>query len=344
MFPYFILLLVILIISLLREKIGNKNYLKLIFLLLFIFLVLKDYKTFPDHEYYLQLFNSVNERGLIETLQKYHYEPAYIIYNFLISLFTNDYNIYLIATGAISLIGPYLFIKKNSNNYFLSIMIYIALNFYSMNFYVLRASIAFSIFLIGFNFIKEKKYIKSILMIILAGLFHKSLFIFLPFCYLLNINYSKTSLKILSIILSIMFILRDNIVNLFVKIIYRDYLNYIIKNDGFKLLFILIIIVSFFIYNKEKIIKKDKSQLIYINMIFYSITFQMLATVIGPINRLTTYFLVSLLILVPNYIDILENKKYKKILKILTIITSIIIFCIKVIDGTKFCNYKLFFI
>lgn len=343
MIPYFILLIIFLIISLFKSKIGDSRYLKIIFIILFLFIILKDYHYFPDHNYYEELFHLFDNFKLGEILNMNRFEKGYILYNYIICLFINNYYLYLCITSAISLSGFYYFIKNNSKDYFMSLLIFITCSFFSMNFYLLRSTLALSIWLFSIKSIKEKNFWKYLCLTILAGLFHKTIFIFIPLYFLLNINYNYYKLLIFNVFCILLFIFRKIIVKSLISAFY-NYYDGINTSGGYNFLILLVFLVSLILYHKKRLIDQDKNNNFYINMILFSIPFQIMSISFGSINRIVRYFLVSLIILLPSLLKMKNenNKKYYNLLKAGFITFLIVYFCISVYRGLPYCEYHIY--
>lgn len=348
MIPYFILMFIIIVLSLFKNKLGNKIYLICLFVCLFLFLILKDYNYYPDHDNYLKVFNLTYSKGLIYMIQNYKlsfgYEIGYVIYNGIVTLFTSNYFVYLIITSVITLIGYFYFIKNNSNNYFFSILIFMSLGFYSMNFYILRSSIAVSIMLFSLKYLKERKILKYMLLTLLASSFHQTMLVFIPLYFLLNIDYNKYFMIFFSVITLFIFIFKNTLISILIDRIYPYYKNQnIFTNGGYKLLLLLVILFGIICLYKKKLINQNKDNKFYINMLMYGIFFQVLATSFGPINRITTYLTTSLIILIPNFLSLLKNTKWYKYINVFTIICLLLIFTLKVVTQQQFYDYHLIF-
>ena len=78
-----------------------------------------------------------------------------------------------------------------------------------LNFSGLRQAIAMGITALSFNFIKEKKPVQFILLVILASLFHKSAIVFLAMYPIYNIKLDKFGKVMSIVVLGIVYFARD---------------------------------------------------------------------------------------------------------------------------------------
>lgn len=345
MYPYIIFLLAILFLSLFEKKLGKKKYLIISFLLMFVFIIIKDYHFFHDHDYYLEVFNYAKGGSIFRLFKNYSAEPGFLLLTYIVSFYTNNYYIFLTICAFISLIGPYIFIKNNSKNYKISILIYLFLSFFSLN-YILRGSIALSIYLIALDNLRKKKVVNYIFLIILASCFHKTIIItslvLIPYIFNhLNKNKDNKYIYITYMTtIALIFVFKKEIVNFLMNTLYKNYLGVEFKGGGYKLLIIICLISVIISFIKEKYMKeKDETLIDCFNL---SIPFQILATNFGPINRITTYFMMPLIIIVPELIELQKEKK--KYVEIGICIALCILLIIKMFTGSAFCEYHIFFI
>lgn len=346
MYPYIIFLLTIIILSLFEKKIGKKKYLIISFLLMFVFITIKDYHYFHDHDYYVEVFNYAKRGNLFKLFENYSAEPGYLLLTYIVRYYTNDYYIFLSICAFISLIGPYIFIKNNSKNYKISILIYLFLSFFSLN-YILRGSIALSIYLIGLDKLRKKKVLNYIFFVILASCFHKTIIIttlvLIPYIYnqLKRNKYNKCIYIIYILIIALLFMFKKQIVEFLMGTLYRNYVGVEFKGGGYKLLLVICLISIIITFIKEKYINEKNE--ILIDCFNLSIPFQILSTDFGPINRITIYFMMPLIIIVPELIELIKEKNRKNVeLGICSLLCILLIF--KMITGSAFCEYHIFFI
>lgn len=165
--------------------------------ILFVLMGFKDSSIGNDTLNYIELFDRLkNMPSLIDS--KSRFEVGYQLYNKFISLFFDNYQILFVVTAAICIGCVVYGIKKNSKNWMYSLFLLIGFRFYYFFLSGLRQSIAVSIIFVAYVFLKKKKILPYILLIILATLFHFSAFIFIFAWPLLEMKVSsKDVLKIL---------------------------------------------------------------------------------------------------------------------------------------------------
>ena len=118
MIPYILILCFIIItyvvISILPIKIDKrKTFINISFFELFIFLGIRDIDVGTDMINYITNFKYIATLPL-SGLFVLDWEPLFIIFNKILSFFSNDTQIYIFVTTFLCLIGPYQLIKKYS--------------------------------------------------------------------------------------------------------------------------------------------------------------------------------------------------------------------------------------
>lgn len=132
-------------------------------------------------------------------------EKGFYFLGVFIKTFTNDYHIYFLLVGALSMFFLYKGLQRYSILPLIGLCTYIARFFMGRNLVQIRAGLAYVIIIWGIKYIQEKQFWKYLLLVFIASLFHTSAWIALPLYFLSNwIDVNK---KIIIIGLVIAFIL-----------------------------------------------------------------------------------------------------------------------------------------
>lgn len=325
MWPYIFNLGIILIIYVLVNScaiIKNKRntFINLSFLYMSLFLGLRSVNTGPDSIVYIDIFKYIAKLP-IDQLNSINWEVLYIIFNKILSLFTTNTQIYIIITSVLGLIGPFILIKKYSKNSFLSIVLFITLGFFSYYIFTIRQCIAITILVFSVKYIQEKKFIKFILIVIIATLVHKSSIVFALIYFISKVKFTKKVIPLYAVMCVILFFIKDVLMNLVINTIYPQYVLRSIGGEGVNLLiFMLVLLVITFMmiyYGKINIKYKDDDEKISIdnicmNIFLFTICLQVLATGRDIVARFITVTYMFIIILIPNLISMLDNKKEKR--------------------------------
>lgn len=199
MLPYFFILFVVTLwIWMEKVSFSRKSVFFPLFLLVTFFSI-RDYSVGTDTIVYTDKFrNSLSSHY-------YEFDPEIELgYQFLeyILLNVTDNYFWLFFISSLFVISIYLFIiKRFSNNYILSVFIYITLGSYTFLFNGLRQGLAIAVCFLALPYLINGNKLKYFFLIIFASLFHISALIMLPIYFLVHMRF-KLEYKMLVTFLS----------------------------------------------------------------------------------------------------------------------------------------------
>ncbi len=282
---------------------------------------------------------------------KWMSDKAFYILMKFISLFTKNFQIVL-AILAI----PYVFfsmyiIEKKSPNPLLSVIIYVSL-YYMYATFLLRQVFAVGIILFSLQYIEKKDFKRFLITVLIASLFHVTALIFLlvyPFAlknkygiknyiyiliaFIISISLKKIILFILPII--------DFTGRIKTGFIYSSY-----SSDGkismFGLL-ILIVILLFSNHYYQKMKENDKKNTdILFNISTLGAVFFALSKILTEFYRVSIYFSIVNILLLPMALNKENDQKKKKYFEIAIIILFILYFLFRTINNVNANPYMFF--
>lgn len=295
------IILIILFRYILKKEKTDKLFLKVSFTVLLLSLFVR--KPISDMGNYLNYFHYLNNCSL-ENFFKFDLEILYKILNLFIGkIWLND-TFFMIVIAFITSIGPYFLIKKYSKNYGMSILLYISIGSFYMQFFIIRQAIAISILSFSLIFIEKRKFIKYAMLVVIASLFHTSALFFIivyPFCIWKN---KKMKFVVFSTASAIAYIFKEKIVSLIIHTGYASYLTsakygYAGSGYGALVMFIIIILLCYLFDNKED----DREKEMFYSISFIGIIIHALAPQLAILGRLSNYFCDSYCILPVNIFE-----------------------------------------
>ncbi len=327
-----IVLLTYFICNALPIKKENKNKFFLIIAFIELFLILSLREPISDMIRYCQYYSIIGEMSWNELIN-FDWEIGYTVLNKILYMINQDERFFIVVTSALTLIGPYVFIKKYSNNYLMSLIMFIAMNFFSNNYYILRQMLALSILLISVSYIKNRKFIKFTICVLVATLFHKSSILFLVGYFLFNIKITNKYLNYLIIIFIALVPLRNIIVRYISGFIYQEYSG-IQTSSGYTLLIIMLMVYGI-MYIAHLTKKTNNKDTIFYNQFIMAIVLQIFATSQSVISRLVVDYYVAIIIFLPNIIEKIEIKQ-RLLVKLLA---YLVLFLIALFGYSNIPNY-----
>ncbi len=314
---YFRLLIIFYLITIGWLLIGNKGikqnkkYFIVVFSILVLFLVLRKDTVGIDNDNYRSIFEYSHRLNPLDLISYERHEIGYKFYNKLVSSVYYNFNFFLMVTSVLSMIGIYFYIKDNSKNYVYSFLIFITFNFYGFFFGIFRQVLAISILFCSIKFIKEKKLCKFLLSVFLAFLFHKTALIFILAYPLSNVKINKKLFIIWTFCILSFMLFNNQILSFIIKYIYQPAETIGIGGSGYKMLVLLFLLSCVSYYFQDKLLKQDRNNQLFINMIFIATLLQCLSLVFGNVYRLVLYFSFAIILIIPNILELMKNKSIK---------------------------------
>ena len=266
-------------------------------------------------------------------------EFGFAIYCKIIYLLSSgNFRIFMIITSFFSLIGVYNFIRDNSNNYYLSILSYFCFGFYFFTFSGLKQSLAISLVMFSFSFVKKNNIKMFLIIVLLASTFHLSALIVLPAYFVSKFNFKPSYVPIYIMLILVFYIFRFTIVSLITSYIYSDYEVLSNSGGGYIFFFMLFVIFVYLTSLKKKLLLLNENNNAWYNFFAISLIFQILATVEGNAHRLTFYYLIPIVSLIPCMNSIIKKQDPKS--KLLFNIILVVILIAYYVVTTNYKSYS----
>lgn len=249
--------------------------------------------------------------------------------------------------------------RKDKISISLSMFLYLFL-FFLNSFNGMRQYAAISIIAFSYTFISERKFLKFLICVIVASLFHNTAILFLPFYFLAqepkeNLSKKKRLLFLflkIVIVCAILGIMLN--INKFISIFAglgiesfnRFYAYTNIERSGRNLMILVnLAVLMFVLIYRKKIVKYDKEN----NILFFFLVIDVVLTLSGFIapvlKRIALYFEISQIYLLPSIPKVVQNKKEKQFLTLGIMIYAVAIFIISVyiLGQSDLIPYKTIF-
>lgn len=272
-------------------------------LLLVIFSGLR-YGVGVDYATYIQYFHDMQIQDQL------YVEPGYLLLERMVNAIKGEAQLVLFLCAVITIYCTSQFIKFFSNSVAISWIIY-ALTpiFYLASFNGVRQFVAVALFGASLKYIKQRKILYYIVVIVIAGMFHYSAFLLLPLYFFLNRKFN-VFYYVFGFTVSIILFL-----NLEWIIRYFGYYSFYLVRGGMKEFDIkgLGVIAIFFgsLMVAEKLRARFSSSDIVINLLFLS-AIVIMAPIFANIDsslimRLSSYFTIAFMIIIPYVISITKD-------------------------------------
>jgi hypothetical protein len=147
-----------------------------------------------DYDTYKSIFRNIKFYNL--SLLEVTVEPGY----FLLNVLSSNFQMVIFLCALISIpIKIFMFYKK-SETIIIALILYLSTIFLTYDMGVIRQGIALSIVFLSIKYIEDKKIIKFAACILVAMLFHVSSFIFFPAYFIVNREFSRKLIYLITVI------------------------------------------------------------------------------------------------------------------------------------------------
>lgn len=344
-----------------QHKGTKKVFLGVFFCILCIFSSLRSKNVGMDTLQYWKNYRVIGETAW-ENYASLRYEFGYFALNKICYSICENPQILFIVSSMFIMFSVACFIYKNSNDVVLSTFLFVSLNFYFSYMNILRQAIAITIILFGFEYLKDKNYLKYLFVILIACQFHASAFLMIFPIIFIN---KKFNIKIFIevVVLGLVLMIFSDKILLFGKTFssYGGYIDskYNVSNYFGALiecmrLFVIVCAGIFFVYipkkdkNYDEVVKKTRgiyitrysykevknpSDIKYNNIHFisfmmtFALLFSMLVIKVNIFNRLMNYFDYYSIIWLPCTIDAITFGKNRLLARLIVIAISFL-YCI----------------
>lgn len=222
-----------------------------------------------------------------------------------------DYQGAIIILAAFFMISFYYLVQKYSVDPLQSICYYWGLLLYLFLYSGLKQGMAMSVLVFAFDAIIDRKLLRFLILVVLAGQFHYPAIIFLPAYFVAGLKPGRYLFLLLIIGLVVTYVFRDQLLT-FMMNAYEDDTGslYSLGNSRFltnKAIIMLVIVVVGLILRRPT--EEDKLFFVLLCLISISIVFQTFSTFNNIFERLADYYFQFSVIFIPLVFEKGENRQ-----------------------------------
>lgn len=307
-----------------RSNNRDSIFLVITFTIFAILVGLRSVTVGNDTASYTILFNEISSTQIL--LLETRFEKGFIYLNKILSFIWDDPQILFIVASVIIMFSFAVFIKRYSDNIWLSVLIFFTFGYYSGSNNTIRQFIALSIVLWAYDYILKKKLLKFVVLIMIASQFHITAITFILAYPLANLKLSKKNIILFISIAAIGYGAFNILLNIALKIFpqYSYYVGSEYMTGGIRLAsvmnFLVLAIIGVLFWGssirKYKFTKKgnityNASVDIWGIYLIISILLTFISFKFNLIERFAEYFTVSVIITLPNIVSRIKNKTLK---------------------------------
>lgn len=195
-----------------------KPFYAILFVLPLVILAWQRNQFFGDTNQYVQMFDAVplSFQELTAYLERIPKDPGYTILVWLVKNIGFSCRGFFLLTAVIQIIPLVCIYRKYSSDYYLSILLFlISTDFFSWMNNGVRQFIAVSIIFAATPWILEKRYLRTILVILFASSFHQSALLMIPVIFIVQGDALNTKM----LLVFVLFMLAITFVSAFTDIL-----------------------------------------------------------------------------------------------------------------------------
>lgn len=286
--------------------------LKIEIVLLIFFAGLRSVNVGTDTLVYCRVFESVANGGCFEEGERF--EIGYKIFIRIVALITNNPHVFIFVTSTVIYVGIWYFIKNNSEIPLLSLLLFYLIFFCnSLNISRQYMGIAFAIN--SLTYIKQKRYIRAIFLIVLGTTIHTVSLIFLIVFVISFFKKSNKGIIMLILSVAIALVFSGSIIKIIIKVFpsYSFYFTHaLFENDGNigKLTILMLFLTLWAIIkngNKHLIYSRTETvadeinvNILVIEMMIIACSIGVLASKFVMLDRISEMLNIFCILLIPN--------------------------------------------
>lgn len=190
---YILLIFILFIISVQYKQTSSRAkfiYQLLAFMTLFVMSAFQ-YKVGADIPAYMGEFDFYDVDFSLDYLNGFESrQPLWVLFNvFCKNIYDNFFLLKLLLALFVNL-SVFKFINRHAINPITGVLVYFVFFYFHLNFNILRSSVVVAIFLLSYDYLLNKKYLKYYICSFIALLFHHSalLLFILPFAFVIKIS------------------------------------------------------------------------------------------------------------------------------------------------------------
>lgn len=306
----------------------------------FSLMAFKGHTVGSDTPNYLYQFKIIEDEAYYQELYE-RIEPGYDLMQKILHSITADPLILLITVALVTCISCYYFFRDNCKYCCTALYFFMALGYFPFIMSGIRQTIAMSICMLAFRFVKEKKLYKFIALILLAMSFHKSAIFFVPAYFLAYQKMKRNRLIMQYGGLLIIFFFAERILMTAEDLV--GY-NYGVEETGNgQLFFALVLFITYMAVKRRHIlILANELNSIHLNINFLSLAMWTVRLVSRTAERVALYFMPYTMIVLTDSIETMDKSK-RTIFRLLFLFVATYLLLHRIGVQEDLNQYKFFF-
>ena len=185
-----------------KRRVKDNAYMVFTFMLLTILACLRAENVGSDTTNYILYFKEIGDGVYDNPFSALRFEPGFLLYLKILLYISDSPQIFIFTSSLIIMMSFGRFIRRYSRSIWLSVFIFFCL-FFNTSMSAIRQYIAISILFFAFECILSRRFMKFLMYVCFAFLFHYSSIIFLIAYPLYNLKITRRRLQFFKVMLPI---------------------------------------------------------------------------------------------------------------------------------------------
>ena len=283
------------------EILHNSLIVPVFFVLFFLLLSLRHETIGRDLGNYHYTFTALSSYSF-KDIWKADTDILYALLNWVVGQITDDFQIFLTVVAAITVLPVAKLYSEDKQYGFLKVVLFMNMSVFIMMFSGLRQSIAISIAMLAYQYVRKKQPLRFLLLALIALGFHHTGFIILLYYPLYHVKLTKNQQWMTIPLIAAVFVFNKQIfgwvTDLLFSILGEKYDVEVQETGAYLMiiLFALFAIASFFFLDEEKMDAETRGLR---NFLLMTLLLQCFAPVHTLSMRMNYYFIIFVPIIVP---------------------------------------------
>ncbi|MGN0977628.1 MAG: EpsG family protein, partial [Faecousia sp.] len=284
--------------------------------LLLIF-VTQDFSVSVDMPEYMRQYAIIPGLSFGEMLV-HKFEIGYVLLCWILERIFVSNRVLLLVLGVMILLPYCISFEKETEAPMVALMAFLALGMYMHAVIYWRQLVAMAILTFSYRFIRERKFVPFLLVVLLAMTFHKTAIVYLGLYVLYNIPINAKLLIAFGIVSAILGIFGRPIIEFGIAVIYPRYTNFTRESEGGETLLALLWVITLLSYWLFRDRMDDGRIRLPFLMILIAAAIQPICFAFYNWLRIVLYFRVALVPMTAQlYVALFEQKENNKALALL---------------------------
>lgn len=275
---------------------------------LFVLVATCRYGIGYDYFNYQTLYEQLGPMSVLQLLQDHVGQEfiGYSIFTRLMYLLELSYRQLLLVVNLLLTAIVVWFVRRFSPLPWLGLYLYLTLQFFAHSMNLFRQSIAATICLLAYPFLKRRKLLPFALIVLLAATFHTSALFFLPFYWILNWRYDGRLFAVMGAAAVPVYLFSNQAAQFLTQYLFPNYAGYIgsryWEGLGYRYAIFPILYFAAVWLLRKRLLQRDEGDRILINSAFYVMLLYIFCTHHMILERFSIYLFPYAMVLLPKLV------------------------------------------